>query len=119
MLHDISVLVVEDEPFTALAIGMEVEEANGHVIGPAASVAEATKLIKNEEVHGAILDLHLIDGDVAPIATRLFELGVPFLFHCGVGLTPALKAQHPNVAVYLKPTAPSRLVKAIAALVRN
>jgi hypothetical protein len=98
-----------------LDIAINVDEANGNVIGPAASVAEATELIKKEKVHGVILDMHLTDGDVAPVARQLSILDVPFLFHCGVGLTPDLKAQYPNVDVYLKQTAPSCLVKRLPA----
>lgn len=119
MLQDICVLIVEDEPFIALDLAMEVETANGTVIGPAGSVGEAFELLKTARVQGAILDVHLGDGDVAPIAAHLFGCGVPFLFHCGFGLTPALKAQYPNASVYLKPTAPSNLVKALASLMRN
>ena len=37
MLKDISILVIEDEPLTALSIAMEVVGARGTVIGPAAA----------------------------------------------------------------------------------
>jgi hypothetical protein len=57
VLNDISILVVEDEPFVALDIAMEIEDAGGNVIGPAPSVAAAIELLKKEEVHGAILDV--------------------------------------------------------------
>jgi CheY-like chemotaxis protein len=119
VLENISILVVEDEPFTALDIAMEVEGACGTVVGPASSVSQALELINKSEVNGAVLDVHLTDGDVAPVATQLSILGVPFLFHCGAGLTPELKAQYPNADVYLKPTAPYSLVKALASLVRS
>lgn len=118
MLKNISILVVEDEPFTALAIAREVEGARGIVVGPASTVSRAIELINKSDIDGAVLDVHLTDGDVAPVATQLSTLGVPFLFHCGAGLPPELKAQYPNAGVYLKPTAPCSLVKALASLVR-
>jgi CheY-like chemotaxis protein len=114
VLNNISILVVEDEPFVALDIAMEIEDAGGNVIGPAPSVAAAIELLKKEEVHGAILDVHLPDGDVGPVVTQLSRLYVPFLFHCGGGLTPALEAEYPNVEIYLKPTPAFCLVKALA-----
>ena len=83
VLNDISILVVEDEPFVALDIAMEIEGAGGNVLGPAPSVAAAIELLKKEEVHAAILDVHLPDGDVGPVVTQLSRLCVPFLFHCG------------------------------------
>jgi CheY-like chemotaxis protein len=119
VLENISILMVEDEPFTALEIAREVEGARGTVVGPASSVFQAIELINKSDVDGAVLDVHLTDGDVAPVATQLSTLGVPFLFHCGAGLTPELRAQYPNADVYLKPTAPYSLVKVLASLVRS
>jgi DNA-binding response OmpR family regulator len=119
VLKDISILVVEDEPLTALNIAMEVEVARGIVIGPTGSVSVAIDLIHKNDVDGAVLDVHLTDGDVTPVASQLSTLRVPFLFHCGLGLTPELKARYPNADVYLKPTAPYYLVKAIASLIRD
>jgi hypothetical protein len=50
------------------------------------------ELINKKEVDGAVLDVHLTDGDVDPVASQLSILRAPFLFHCGLGLTPELKA---------------------------
>ena len=41
MLNQVSVLIVEGEPFIALDLATAVEEARGKVIGPAGSVREA------------------------------------------------------------------------------
>ena len=43
---------------------MEVEGARGTVIGPASSVSAAIDLIHKNDVDGAVLDVHLTDGDV-------------------------------------------------------
>jgi DNA-binding response OmpR family regulator len=74
VLKDISILVVEDEPLTALNIAMEVEGARGTVIGPASSVSVAIDLIHKNDVDGAVLDVHLTDGDVTPVASELSTL---------------------------------------------
>jgi hypothetical protein len=79
---------------------MEIEEVSGTVVGPAPSVGAAVELLKKEEVHGTILDVHLPDGDLGSVVTQLSRLGVPFLFHCGGGLTPALEAEYPNVDIF-------------------
>ena len=55
MLENISILVVEDEPFIALYIASEVEGARGTVVGPASSVSQAIELINKSEVDGAVL----------------------------------------------------------------
>jgi DNA-binding response OmpR family regulator len=79
VLENISILVVEDEPFTTLDIAREVEGARGIVVGPAGTVSQAIELIYKSDIDGAVLDVHLTDGDVAPVATQLSTLGVPFL----------------------------------------
>jgi DNA-binding response OmpR family regulator len=119
VLKDISILVVEDEPLTALNIAMEVTGARGNVVGPASSVSADIELIDENEVDGVVLDVHLTDGDVAPVAAQLSTLGVPFLFHRGLGLNSRAQGANPNADVYLKPAAPCSLVKALASLVRK
>jgi hypothetical protein len=49
LLNQVSVLIVEDEPFIALDLAMAVEEARGKVIGPAGSVCEALMLIEQRK----------------------------------------------------------------------
>lgn len=49
---------------------MEVTGARGNVVGPANSVSAAIELIEENEVDGAVLDVHLTDGDVAPVAAQ-------------------------------------------------
>lgn len=43
MLHRAKILIVEDEAVIALHLAMIIEDQDGQVVGPAASVAEATK----------------------------------------------------------------------------
>lgn len=118
MLQNCLVLIAEDEPFIALDLAMAVEAAHGEVIGPVGSVADAISLLKGARLHGALLDVQLSDGDVSPVAELLDDSGVPFLFHSGLGLIPALKMRYPAAQVYNKPTPPSQLIDALAALIR-
>jgi FixJ family two-component response regulator len=59
------------------------------VVGPAASVEEALRLIEEVASDGglsaAVLDLNLAGEVVSPVADRLSALGVPFLFATGYG----------------------------------
>jgi hypothetical protein len=57
LLNQVSVLIVENEPFIALDLATAVEEARGKVIGPAGSVREALMLIEHHLVQaGAIAE---------------------------------------------------------------
>jgi hypothetical protein len=54
LLNQVSVLIVENEPFIALDLAEAVKEARGKVIGPAGSVREALALIEQNLVQVAV-----------------------------------------------------------------
>jgi DNA-binding response OmpR family regulator len=111
LLNQVSVLIVEDEPFIALDLAMAVEEARGKVIGPAGSVCEALMLIEQYLVQAAILDVNLSDRDVTPIAELLIGSGVPVIFYSAV----ALRERYPSAWFCKKPTLPVRLLNKLVA----
>jgi DNA-binding NtrC family response regulator len=112
LLNNAAVLIVEDEPFVALDLALSVEDAGGIVIGPAASVAEALGFL-DCELRGAILDVHLPDGDVGPVLHELMARGVPVLVQTGGGLPKCLREAYPDLLVLPKPNDPARLVASL------
>jgi DNA-binding response OmpR family regulator len=57
VLHRAKILIVEDEAVIALHLAMVIEDQDGQVVGPAASVAEATEMIAaGVIIEGAVLD---------------------------------------------------------------
>ena len=56
------VLIVEDQLIVALDIQMAVEDANGEVVGPAATVREALELLSRAKVDAAILENGTLPG---------------------------------------------------------
>ena len=89
MLRDRRILVVEDEALVAMLAEDELLQAGARVVGPAASVGEALRLIETAAADGglsaAVLDINLAGERVNPVADRLAALGVPFLFATGYG----------------------------------
>nr|WP_075218013.1 response regulator [Mongoliimonas terrestris] len=108
------VLIVEDEPFIAFDIADAIEMAGGVVVGPAMTVREALRLIRDERLEAAILDVNLPDGDIGPVILALSKAGIPLLIHTGAGLTPELQRRHPGLRVFAKPTPPPVLASVIA-----
>jgi DNA-binding response OmpR family regulator len=53
------IFIAEDEPYIALDLALAVEDADGLVVGPAASVEEALALLAAGPVDRAILDVNL------------------------------------------------------------
>ena len=75
------ILVVEDEALIAFEIEEVIKDAGGVVAGPFATVDEALRLIENENISAAILDMQLWEDTSLPIAWRLADKNIPFLFY--------------------------------------
>lgn len=73
------ILVVEDELIVALDLVATLEEAGHRVLGPAATVVAALKLVGQQRPDAAVLDVSLRDGMVTPVALLLRHMAVPFV----------------------------------------
>jgi DNA-binding response OmpR family regulator len=74
-----NVLMVEDEAYLAMALEDLLTDAGYHVLG-AARLADALDIADHERVDGALLDINLQGEAVYPLASRLRERGIPFVF---------------------------------------
>jgi CheY-like chemotaxis protein len=80
------ILVVEDEYLIAVTMEEWLSEAGAEILGPVPSVQQALEMIEDHDTQldGAVLDINLGRGEtVYPVADRLNELGVPYLFATG------------------------------------
>ncbi|MFP3547262.1 response regulator [Rhizobium sp. SIMBA_035] len=78
-----NVLVVEDDYFLADEARRMLQSLGATVVGPAANVSDALGLISAEMVDAAILDVHLGDELVFPVAEKLEEADIPYVFATG------------------------------------
>lgn len=62
-----------------------LQELGCEVVGSAVNVRQAEDLVTTTAAHAAILDVNLGGEPVFPIAERLFEKQVPFVFASGYG----------------------------------
>jgi CheY-like chemotaxis protein len=111
------ILIVEDEPFIALMLQAMVEDADGVVVGPVGTASSALTLVQSCAIAAAILDVHLSDRDVSPVAEALVSLSVPMVFHTSENLPPHLQQRFPDAIVYLKPISPEILLKKLREMV--
>lgn len=113
------VLVVEDEPVVALMLREELRRAGAEVVGPAASLPAALRLVEAVAADGglsaAVLDIDLHGAPVTPLADRLAALGVPFVFATGHSSGHAA-GLHAAALVLEKPFRPCELVAALETL---
>jgi DNA-binding response OmpR family regulator len=109
------ILVVEDEPLIALDVRTVLEAAGAMVVHATARHA-AQAADDQQSLSAAILDLRPGSSDHRPIARRLKDRGIPFLFY----------STHPpedvttvrGAPVVLKPGRPDEIVMAVALLLR-
>ena len=80
-----SVLVMEDNPVLAADLTLLLEDAGARVIGPFRYLDEGLAQITGGLPDAALLDVELLDGRVLPLAERLRDGGVPFVFYSAKG----------------------------------
>ena len=108
-------LVVEDEFLIAMDLELLLRRHRWRVLGPAATVAAALRLLRQGETPDvALLDVNLRGELVTPVAAALRARGVPFVLASAYHV-PALAAAALAGALNVgKPTDERRLLAALA-----
>jgi CheY-like chemotaxis protein len=105
-----TVMLVEDELFVAMDVQMTFEDEGWKAVGPFTNISEALEYLEGGTADCAIVDVRLIDGEAYPVADRLVELGIPFIFHSGHANARELEKRFPNAPFVGKPSLPIELV---------
>ncbi len=118
LFRDVGVLVVEDDFIVAYDMRTLLEERGARVIGPAATLAEATALVTQHAPDVALLDVNLNGELVFPVADWLRERRIPFAFATAYAdddrIFPEPLRNIPRLA---KPVLPSLLVGELRRLI--
>jgi CheY-like chemotaxis protein len=102
-LKDAVVLIVEDEALVAMNLESMLEDLGCRIAGPAMRLERAHALIEAGPLpQAAILDVNIAGSSVFPVAKRLQELGVPFIFATGYGHA-GIPPEFPGHPVLQKP----------------
>ncbi|HEY5071023.1 MAG TPA: HWE histidine kinase domain-containing protein [Caulobacteraceae bacterium] len=83
-IRGVTVLIVEDAVLLALELEAGLTEAGALVVGTAADLAEAERMLALS-FDVAVLDANLNGEAVTPVATALRARGTPFIFATGYG----------------------------------
>ena len=84
-LRGARILLAEDDAVIAEVLKDQLLDLGCAVLGPVNSVDEGVSLLGAHRPDVALLDLALADGNAAPLARALAELGVPFALLTGAG----------------------------------
>jgi DNA-binding response OmpR family regulator len=107
------ILIVEDEPLVSLVLCDWLEEEQAKVVGPAASIEEASHLVDIGSLDAAILDVNVAGRTVFAVADLLAARGVPFLFTTGYDAAE-LPLRFADAAVLQKPFLIQHLAAALS-----
>ncbi|HZV38548.1 MAG TPA: response regulator [Pseudoxanthomonas sp.] len=110
------ILVAEDEYLLAQSMADALQDAGAFVSGPVGDIEDALRLLASPPLpHAAILDMNLGGESVYPVADRLLQEGIPFVFTSGYdrAMTPVRFAHAPHCT---KPILPGEVMRAVAGL---
>ncbi len=109
----LKVLVVEDESLVALDIETMLEEMGCTVVASVPRLVKALDLVSRLDFDLAVLDINLAGEVVYPLAFRLAERGIPFLFSTGYS-TADLPPELRDRPILRKPVMLASLKRAVA-----
>ena len=109
-----SILVIEEEPFTALEAVTDLSDAGAKVYS-AHRLRDALHMAEHPALSAVVIAQRLGADHTAPVCRRLADLGIPFVFHTRYDVTEA-KQNWPDAPVVTKPASPRELVRAVVGL---
>lgn len=80
-----TIMIVEDDYLDASELARHFLAANAQILGPFPTVSAA--LHHSDQADMAILDLHLWDRKVYPLADQLMSSAIPFVFYSSEDMT--------------------------------
>lgn len=111
------ILIVEDDFLIASEAATHLRAAGCEIVGMAASVKRALKLLSELEVDAAVLDFNLGDETSVAIAEELHRRNIPFVIVSGY-TAEQVKGAAGAVTHLTKPCRPETLTAAVLALRR-
>lgn len=84
-LAGMRILIVEDNPFIALALEEMLNEQGLVIGGVARSIEGALRFVRSTAFDLALLDVNIGDRKIDPVAEALTKLKTPFVFTTGCG----------------------------------
>jgi DNA-binding NtrC family response regulator len=109
------VLVVEDAWHVAEAMKLVLEGVEIRVVGPAANVSDALRLITSQQLDLALVDINLKQETASGIIDGLYERGIPFIVVSGYAVPPV--AMEKAAAFVQKPFSAKELMVAISRVI--
>lgn len=103
-LQNKNILILEGEVFTGIDIATCIMDVKGIVTGPIASINDAMRILENNHIDAAIVDITLTEGQADPILDKLVEQNRLVIIHSRSPLPTVMLKRYANIQYYFKPT---------------
>jgi CheY-like chemotaxis protein len=84
-LQGLRILIVEDNPYIALALEEMLIEHGLVIAGVASTIEQALRLAAGGQIDLGLLDVNIGERKIDPVAEALTRRGKPFIFTTGCG----------------------------------
>ena len=111
-LDGLRVLIIEDQTIVMMMIEDVLTDLGCVIVGHSATTTEALKLLHQNCIDAAVLDINLGKEDVYPLADELAARKVPFIFLTGYGKDD-ISARHADIPIVQKPVTMDALRRAM------
>lgn len=111
------ILVLEDDAMQALDLAAAFSEAGAIIVGPAASIDDALRLISETICTGAVLDLRVSNRNSTSFAQQLVEKRIPFILHTGYPDSVFFRTDWAGYRLVPKPAMIADLIREMAELI--
>ena len=111
MFDSKTILIVEEHGYGALDLSEAIEESDGCVAGPVATLSEALTILDSSCVCGAIVDCQL--ADAFDVVTLLAERDVPIVAQISASLPDGLGDLRERVSVLVRPVDPRTILETL------
>lgn len=115
MMEGKHILVVEDEFLVAEDLNCALKNNGARVLGPVGIVSDGLRLLEDSpDIEGAVLDINLGGTLAYPIAQKLLERNIPFIFTTAYDLED-LPENFCNIKFCQKPTTMHKIIRTLEA----
>lgn len=113
-LQGLRILVVENDEMSATLLEMQLAQSGAEVVGTAATVADALRLVEEAAPQIVLLDYRLANHETSdPVAEALTARSIPFVVATGMASHQLPDAFRPGV-VLIKPYLTKELEASLA-----
>ena len=118
-LRGVTVLVVEDDLFLAMALEDTLVGMGAVVLDVCHTLDQAMAWADADDFEVAVLDFSLGPNSVTPLARRLARRSVPFIFHIGMSRSEPSLMEWRDFQIVEKPASPHTLAAAIKSVLAS